>query len=78
MSIHGSMIGNMLIKHASDKINASYLETEDDQASVSNLNKTLHVKEYTPLKSLKKRASHKSPTKEDHLNNSQSVLIPNS
>ena len=43
MSLHGSMIGNMLVKHATDKINASYLETEGGEETISNLNKTIQI-----------------------------------
>ncbi len=57
MSLHGSMIGNMLIKHANDKINASYLETEEEQPSMSRLNKTVTLKDYCPKKPLKKKQS---------------------
>ena len=30
MSMQGSMIGNMLVKHANDRLNETYLETEED------------------------------------------------
>jgi len=34
LSMQGSMIGNMLVKHANERLNESHIETEEDQMSI--------------------------------------------